>query len=397
MAVQEGIVSVLLYVCTQAINCILGCERQLFLQNHSNELVPGTNKPRYISNGYHKQRKVMFLLGLSLSIRLPRILDRCKNVGIGEKFTSRFVEKYKKCNEYISSFALLLYLKGVSQSAIKNIYNYIFNEKVKGFSQSSISRLKDIWIENYDKLKSVILSNLVGHVLFIDAVYLKNKNSYKNVCILVVVSLNAGGYQILSWHPCTSETEEEWSKVFKQLTETQHMGKPLLIVTDGGAGGIAAVRNCFPNADIQRCWVHKTRNILSLLPKAKYKEAVAILKNIYNSETYEEAKGNYLIFISKFKNYRKAVKCLSDDIEMLLVFFNIPNFDRNKIYTTNPIECVFSVERLRLNATRGMLNIRTISFTSYKFVEHVFKNSNNTNEYNNTESQQKMAKKELDE
>jgi transposase-like protein len=378
-----GLYAALLHVVTILVNLLLIYSRDKFLEQRAHILVPNTTLKRYVGNGFCKERTYNFFFGISIKITIPRVKDRCPNLDDHEEFTCDFIEKYKGSSTYVSNLSLLLYIKGISQSAIHDLYCYLFNNIVKGFSQSNISRMKDCWIHEYEKLKQVNLQGLFNHTLFIDAVYLKAKGS-GTICVLVVLSLCDNEYKILAWHPCMSEYEEQWCHVFNQLLKNQHMGQPNIVVSDGGTGGLAAVKKIFPQAYIQKCWVHKARNVFSLLPRKAYKVAANLLKNIYNSPDYDTALENVEIFKSEMKKYKEAVDCVIRDLDYLLTMFKINGIDKTKIYTTNPIECVFSAERMRLNKTRGMLNYRTIAFTSFKFIEHIF-NTNRVNDNENSE------------
>jgi transposase-like protein len=368
---KEGNKAVIDHISADMFTAIANFEANQFIEAHKEEYIKGTNFHRYVRNGYHKARHIVITTGITLYLSLPRILDRCLEDGKGDEFHVSFCKKYSHSTESLDQFALLLYLKGISQTQISDIIYNLFNKQIYGFKHSTISRKKDKWLSNYQNFININLSNYNNHIIIIDATYIKTKNNPNQVCLLSVVAVNDSGYSVIGWNVAESESEDEWAKLFDQLTNNQMMGQPRMVVTDGGAGGLAAIASRFQGALVQRCWVHKTRNILQMIPRKDYKQATSALKKIYSASNIEEAYDNYEYFKSLYSNNQNILDCISDSIDQLLTFFKINDIESYRIYTTNVIESLFAVSKLRINRARGNFSARTVSFTTFTFILHL--------------------------
>ncbi|MDR0724053.1 MAG: transposase, partial [Endomicrobium sp.] len=385
LAKTSGLKDVAKTVNTLVINGILRYEADQFLTEKKDYTIENSSRRRYVANGYHISRKISISFGNNIEIAVPRIRDLCPYLPDSEKYETIFFKKYERTDNSINDFALDLYLKGISQTKISYLMNAIFYEPITGFSQSSISNKTKRWFNDYEQFKQKDLSDLKNGILLIDGSYVKTKNIDKNICLLSAIYMDNYGYKIVGWQPVESESEKNWSEFFKHLTEVQHFEKPCMIITDGGSGGLAAIDKFFPGVLVQRCWVHKVRNILDELPDELYDNAINALRKIYKSEFYEDAIKQVDNFNLEFSKYPKIVKLLNDDIDFLLSFYKLDNLDKFKIYTNNLIESVFAVFKLRYNKIKGMCSLKTVGYSTYKMIEHLNKKYSKNISFSNNE------------
>lgn len=367
---NEGLHGIIIHVIAIILDAILSFRANIFIKKHQNELVPGTNNQRYVRNGYHPVRTIGVALGIAVALRVPRILDRCPDLP-GDRFEAGLIGKYQKVTDQVREFALALYAKGASLVNIGILISILFKKDIVGFKKSNLSLLKESWQESYYNFQHNDLSRFQNHILIIDGTYFKVKDHDDKTCVLAAIVVDDDKYTVVGWQTALSESESEWSRFFEHLVKVQGMGQPLMVLTDGGTGALAAIAKYFSEAKVQRCWVHKVRNIMGLLPLKERKEAAALLRNIYTSESKEAAYDCYQIFITYYASRPNIINCLKKDINNLLSFFDIDNVRRKKLYTTNCIESLFSIVKSSFNSIRGSLSFRTLSFTSYKLIEHL--------------------------
>jgi hypothetical protein len=311
-------------------------------------------------------------MAICVYLRLPRVYDRDPDGDKSIKFEYSFCDKNIRTCAPVNDIILDLYTKGVSFPSINSIIPSIFNENVRGFSTSNLSLIKESFSSIHEQFITADLSAYNNHAIAMDAVYVSVKNREKKMCILSVVSISNDAYKVIGWHLAEDESEEEWTKLFSHLKEAQGMGLPRVVVTDGGKGGLAAIASQFKGALIQRCWVHKIRNICDDLQYHERAEAANLLSKIHQSESYDIAIENFNYFINRFSHNKKVVKSLTTDIEQLLTFFKINDIDKSRIYTTNCVESLFSVVQIRLDKVRGNYSVLTIEFTTFSFIMHLY-------------------------
>lgn len=377
----DGIKGAILWVLTIVFEAAWRFERDNFLYEHKHILYERTGKCRYVANGFHKARNIGLCIGISIFARVPRIFDRCfKTEGLGDTFNPTGISLGRPYADECYKLATILHQKGISGDKIHEIMDDIYNKKTRGFKKSNISLLKYDWIKDYNYFLEKDLSKYKNHILMIDGTYVKTKNNSKKVCIFSAIVVDDIGYTVIGWYVAVqnsndstkleAESEEAWTRFFDQLI-SQGMGEPRMVITDGGVGGLAAIKSVFPKAMVQRCWVHKIRNVLSLIKRKDYKFASDLLKDIFNSPTYEIAYKNYIKFTTQFKKRKKAVDCVSKDIDQLLTFYSINDVDHYRIYTTNIIESLFSIAKLFNFRCKGKCSVKTIGFTMFKSIEHL--------------------------
>jgi len=300
-------------------------------------------------NGYHREREIQTGIG-ALRIKQPRVDDRKAE----EKFSSDILPKYIRRAPGIDNLIPILYLNGVSTGEFSYALESILG-KGRGVSANTVMRLKGKWEKEYDEWRMRDLSGKRYCYIWADGIYMKHRdNEDKKSCILVIIGVNEyGEKEFLSIESGIRESTISWKEVLLDL-KGRGVESPKLAIGDGGMGFWAALREVYPQTKEQRCWVHKTVNIMDKLPKKYYSKAKKMIHDIYFAPDKEDAEKNMDKFISVFDDkYPKATKCLSDDKEELLTFYEFPAKHFQHIRTTNPIESTFSTIRLRTKSMRN--------------------------------------------
>jgi transposase-like protein len=253
-----------------------------------------------------------------------------------------------------------LYLKGVSSNDFDEALKSLFGESVKGLSASTIVRLKQAWEGEYAKWRH---RDWHGHefvYLWADGIYL-NVRADERRCLLVVIGCDVqGNKQFLAIEEGFRESTESWKALLLGLRDRGVDLAPKLAVGDGALGFWAALAEVFPTTRTQRCWVHKTVNVLDKLPKALHGQVKSALHEIWQADSRAHAEKAFDRFIATYKDkYPKAVHCLVKDREELLAFYDFPAAHWQHLRTTNPIESTFATIRLRTVKTRNCLSAKS--------------------------------------
>lgn len=320
-----------------------------------------------VRNGYLPERTIMTGVG-EVEIQVPKVRDRS---GSGIKFNSSLLPPYLKRSQSVEEVLPWLYLKGVSTGDFSEALASLLGAQAKGLSASTISRLKVQWIEEHKQWQK---RSLVGkHYVYIwaDGIYFNIRNEDDRQCILVVIGVTDNGVkELLGLESGFRESELNWKSLLLRLWDEGLKVAPELAVGDGALGFWKALAQVFPTTRVQRCWVHKTANILNNLPKSRQPQAKSALHEIYMAETKADAQTAFERFIKTYDaKYPKAVECLSKDRDALLAFYDFPAEHWVHIRTTNPIESTFATVRLRTDKTRGCVSQDSILSLVFKLVQ----------------------------
>ena len=247
-----------------------------------------------------------------------------------------------------------LYLKGVSTNDFDEALKSLFGESVKGLSASTIARLKQAWEGEYAKWRQKGWHGREFVYLWADGIYL-NVRADERRCLLVVIGCDVqGNKHFLAIEEGFRESTESWKALLLGLRDRGVEIAPKLAVGDGALGFWAALAEVFPTTRAQRCWVHKTVNVLDKLPKALHGQVKPALHEIWQAEKA------FNRFIATYQDkYPKAVHCLKKDREELLAFYDFPAAHWQHLRTSNPIESTFSTIRLRTVKTRNCLSAKS--------------------------------------
>jgi len=333
-----------------------------FLARHE-EVTDDVGRKQVVRNGYLPQREIMTGIG-PVDIQVPKTRDRG---GQGIHFRSGLLPPYIKRTISVETVLPWLYLKGISTGDFSEALAALLGKDAKGLSAGTISRLKQIWIQEYDDWRTRDLSKERYVYIWADGIYFNVRGDDDRQCILVIIGVTRQGKkEFLAIEDGYRESEQSWTEVLVDLKD-RGFKSPKLAVGDGALGFWKASRKILGQTRSQRCWVHKTANILNNLPKHSQAKAKQYIHDIWMAETREDAEKAFDLFLKTYKaKYPKATQCLEKDREELLAFYDFPADHWVHIRTTNPIESTFSTVRLRTKKTRGCVSRTTILTMVFK-------------------------------
>jgi transposase-like protein len=254
-----------------------------------------------------------------------------------------------------------LYLKGISTGDFSEALAALLGQDAKGLSAGTISRLKQVWHQEYAVWRKRALSRQEYVYIWADGVYFNIRGDESKQCILVIIGVTAqGNKEFLAITDGYRESEQSWREVLLEL-KSRGMNQPKLAIGDGALGFWKALQKVFDKTRSQRCWVHKTSNILNKMPKSIQAKAKQHLQDIWMAETRKDAEKAWAQFLATYEDkYPKACECLEKDQEQMLAFYDFPAEHWIHIRTSNPIESTFATVRLRTAKTRGCVSRTTI-------------------------------------
>jgi len=337
----------------------------LFLK-HYEVLRESRGAPTIVRNGYLPKRNLQTGVG-SIEIKVPRTRDRSCS---GIKFSSQIVPPYLRRTKNIEELLPVLYLKGISTGDFEEALTAIVGPNATGMSASTISRLKQVWGDEYDAWCVRDLSRKRYVYFWVDGIYLQARMESKQCLLIIIGADEFGNKELVSVTDGFRESEDSWAEVLLDLKSRGLREGPNLGIGDGALGFWKALHKIFPQTKQQRCWVHKTGNVLNKLPDTLQVKAKKHLQDIWMNETKEGAEKSLEFFIKNYEaKYPKAAACLEKDREALLEFYTFPAEHWIHIRTTNPIESTFATVRLRTNKTRGCLSRKTAFTMVFKLLQ----------------------------
>ncbi|WP_299205399.1 IS256 family transposase [uncultured Amphritea sp.] len=345
-------------------------ELQVLLEQHAEHRLPDGRKA-VVRNGYLPERTVQTGIG-DVEIKVPKVRDRS---GSGVRFNSTLLPPYLKRARSIEELLPWLYLKGVSTGDYQDALSALLGDQAKGLSANTISRLKQHWIDEHRSWCQRDLSQKRYVYWWADGIY-SNVRMDNRLCLLVIIGVTEHGHkELVAVEDGFRESEDSWSELLLGLRERGLTTSPKLAVGDGALGFWKALAKCYPDTRHQRCWVHKTANIMSALPKSVQPKVKAALHDIWMAETQDDAHKAFDRALVRFESkYPGAMERLRKDREELLAFYDFPAEHWVHIRTTNPIESTFATVRLRTKRARNCGSRETTLAMVYKLLESAQKN-----------------------
>lgn len=306
-----------------------------------------------VRNGFQPEREILTGLG-PVAVQVPKARSRGEEPAV---FRSSLVPPYVRSARSVEAALPWLYLHGVSTGNMHEALAALLGPEAAGLSASAVARLKGCWMEEYRQWCRSKLDRDRWVYVWVDGIYSGLRAEDERLCALVVIGVNERGEKkFLAIEDGVRESKQSWREVLLGLKGRGLTIPPKLAVGDGALGFWAAVREVFPETRQQRCWVHKTANVLNYLPKSLQPKAKAALHEIWMAETKSQAIVAFEQFVAAFgAKYPKAVECLVKDREVLLAFYDFPAEHWIHIRTTNPIESTFATIRQRTERTKGCL------------------------------------------
>lgn len=305
-----------------------------------------------VRNGYHPERDIQTGIG-PVTVRIPKVRSK---TGEPVTFHSALVPPYVRKTKSLEAALPWLYLKGISTGEMKEALKVLVGPEAAGLSPSVISRLKQEWAKEYMSWRDESLDKDRWVYVWADGVYSGLRAEQSRLCVLVVIGVNERGQKrFLAIEDGVRESTQSWREVLLKL-KARGMNVPELAIGDGAMGFWSALEEVYPESRQQRCWMHKTINVLNCLPKSVQPKAKQALHAIWQAETKEDAEKAFDLFIETYEpKYPKATKCLQKDHQELLVFYDFPAQHWQSIRTTNPIESTFGTIRHRTRRSKGCL------------------------------------------
>lgn len=308
-----------------------------------------------VRNGYHSERTIMTGIG-PINIKQPRVDDRkLQKLYPDIKFQSDILPRYLRRVASIDNLIPVLYLKGVSTQDFPDALAAILGDSAKNLSANTIVRLKQAWIKEYNDWSKRDLSDKKYVYIWADGVYFNVRLDDAKSCILMIMAADdKGKKELLAVSDGYRESKLSWATMLQDLKRRGLDMCPSLAIADGGLGFWAALREIYPDTIEQRCWVHKTANILDKMPKSIQSKAKKMIHDMYLADSKKAALSEYDFFIKTFEDkYPSAANCLKKDYDQLFSFYDFPAVHWQHIRTTNPIESTFATVRLRTKRTKG--------------------------------------------
>ncbi len=308
-----------------------------------------------VRNGYMPEREILTGIG-SINLKQPRVRTRELNLQSSIKpFSSKILPRYLRRIPSIDNLIPVLYLKGISTNDFPTALSSILGDGVKGLSPTNIVRLKKSWETDYKKWATRDLSDKEYVYFWVDGIYFNVRLDNEKSCILVIMGADKhGNKELIAVSDGYRESKLSWKEILLDLKRRGLKISQKLAAGDGALGFWAALDEVFPKTKRQRCWVHKTANILDKLPRSVQPKAKSLIHEMYMAPTKEEAIKAYEHFIEVYEaKYPKAVKTLVKDKSDLFNFYDFPAKHWIHIRTTNPIESTFATVRLRTKKTKG--------------------------------------------
>jgi len=332
-------------------------EVEAYLAEHVGER-DAAGRQLVVRNGHRKSRAILTGVG-PVEVAPPRVNDRrVDQDGQRMRFASRILPPYLRRTKSLDELIPWLYLKGISTGDFGEALEALVGPQAAGLSAGTVTRLKAVWQTEWQDWSKRSLEDKRYVYIWADGVHFNVRlESVENrrQCILVLMGATAEGRkELIAITDGYRESEESWREL---LVDVQRRGlaiDPKLAVGDGALGFWSALAKVYPTTRTQRCWVHKTANVLNKLPKSLQPKAKAMLHAIWMAATKKEAQKAFDHFLATFEaKYPKAARCLADDRESLLTFYDFPAEHWVHLRTTNPIESTFATVRLRTNRTKG--------------------------------------------
>ena len=301
----------------------------------------------------------------------PRIRDREQTKENDIQFSSNIVPRYLRRSQSINALLPILYLRGISTGDFQAALAPILGKDAKNVSPNVISSLKAAWEGEYYSWNKRDISEDKYVYWWADGIYLQARMEDGKDCVLVVIAVtDKGEKRLLAIEDGYRESKDSWQTLIRSLKSRGLQVSPKIAAGDGALGFWAALSEEFPETRHQRCWVHKTCNVLDKMPKSQQGQAKAALHEIWMAATKKEADKAFDAFIKQFSvKYPKAVECLAKDRNELLTFYDFPAEHWKSLRTTNPIESTFSTVRHRTRRSRGCFSRKTILTMVFKICE----------------------------
>jgi putative transposase len=353
-----------------------------FLSYHADKLTKDCRQ-RLVRHGHLPEREIMTGVG-PVAVRCPRVRDRAGEGSERIRFSSAILPRYARRSKSLEVLIPILYLKGISTGDFEEALIALLGKDAGGLSASTIGRLKEAWSEEYGRWSKRDLSAKRYVYFWVDGIHVQARLEDAAQCLLVIVGATPEGKkELVGLVDGVRESTQSWRELLLDLKRRGLAMGPELAVADGALGFWQAVEEVWPQTRGQRCWVHKTANVLNKLPKSQQSKAKRALQEIWMAETKKDALAAFDAFVEAWGiKYDKAVECLIKDRGALLAFYDFPAEHWKHLRTTNVIESSFATVRHRTVRSKGCLSNKTALAMIFKLAEAAEKSWRRLNGHN---------------
>jgi putative transposase len=345
-------------------------EAEAFLAGMQDLKLPD-GRDRLVRHGYGPERMIQTGIG-PVAVSRVKIRDRgaASDDDDRVRFSSSILPRWARRTRSLDALLPILYLRGVSTGDFQEALAALLGRDAPNLSPSVIARLSGEWQIEYEHWQRRDLSARRYVYLWADGVYLQARMEEHAECMLVMIGATPeGGKELVGFQVGVRESTQSWRELLVEVKRRGLTIAPEIAVGDGALGFWKALDEIYPGTRHQRCWVHKTANVLNKVPRSVQATMKVDLREIHGAETRLAAEAAIEIFAEKYgAKYARAVECLTKDRDALLTFYDFPAEHWDHLRTSNPIESVFATVRHRTVRTKGSLSPSTARLMVFKLV-----------------------------
>jgi putative transposase len=364
-AIDDPLTSILRSGARQLLARAVEMEAEEFLAA-MRDLKLADGRGRVVHHGHSPERTIQTGIG-PVEISAVKIRDRGASLdGERIRFSSAILPKWARRTKSLDALLPILYLRGVSTGDFQEALAALLGKDAPNLSPAVISRLTAEWQADYEAWQKRDLSARRYVYVWADGVYLQARMEDAAECMLVLIGATPEGKkELVGFQTGARESTQSWRELLIDIKRRGLEVAPDLAIGDGALGFWNAIEEAFPTTRHQRCWVHKTANVLNKVALSVQVNMKADLREIYGAA----AAAAVDVFADKYgAKYDKAVACVTKDREALLAFFDFPAEHWDHLRTSNPIESVFATVRHRTVRTKGALSTKTAKLMVFKLV-----------------------------
>jgi putative transposase len=369
-AIDDPLTAILLAGARRLLEQAIEAEVEIFLAAMKDLKLPD-GRDRLVRHGHGPERSIQTGIG-SVSFRRAKVRDR-GGEGAADRvhFSSAILPAWARRTKSLDALLPILYLRGISSGDFQDALSALLGKDAPNLSSSVISRLKEEWVVDYERWSKRDLSARRYVYIWADGVYLQARMEPAAECMLVMIGATPEGRkELIGFQVGVRESAQSWRELLVDVQAHGLTVGPELAVADGALGFWKALEEIFPGARHQRCWFHKTANVLNKVPKSVQPAMKADLREISTAPDRKTAEATIAVFEKKYAaKYDKAVACLTKDRDALLAFFDFPAEHWAHLRTSNPVESVFATVRHRTVRVKGALSQETAKLMVFKLIQ----------------------------
>ncbi|MGA4555704.1 IS256 family transposase [Methylorubrum aminovorans] len=327
-------------------------------------------RARLVRHGHGPERAIQTGIG-PVPVARVRIRDRGTTSPEERiRFSSALLPRWARRTRSLDALLPVLYLRGISTGDFQEALAALLGKDAPNLSPAVVTRLTATWADEYARWQARDLSARRYVYVWADGVYLQARMEEQAECMLVLIGATPEGRkELVGFQVGVRESAQSWRELLVDVKRRGLSVAPTLAAGDGALGFWKALDEVFPGTRHQRCWQHKTANVLNKVPKSVQSAMKADLREISGASTRAQAEVAMDVFVEKYGvKYARASECLTKDKETLLAFYDMPAEHWDHLRTTNPIESVFATVRHRTVRTKGALSPTTAKLMVFKLV-----------------------------